>query len=158
MSSFYSFLSGLRTSSRRWRMRSSSWGSFMPWSTPSSITGRVSYTCLSSFVFAQIWSNSFYWGKQKSAVPVVLSFRMKQVDSVSFLFPHQSCVGIRRYLPKVWPCWETPKTTQHCRGLCHSWQRWRIRWSSCIRSRQLVTSSSSQSCWLTTSASWVLCG
>ena len=75
-----------------------------------------------------------------------------------FCFQTQSCVAARQYLPKVWPCWETLRTTQRCRGPCPSWQRWRTRWSSCIRSRQPVTSSSLQSCWPTTFAYWVLCG
>lgn len=39
---FVSPLSGLRTSCRRLKLRSSSWGSFILWWTPSSIIGKVS--------------------------------------------------------------------------------------------------------------------
>lgn len=79
-----------------------------------------------------------------------------QLHGLFMLFPvtKQNCVGTRQYLPKVWPCWGTRRTTRPCPGRCPSWQRWRTRWSSCIRSRQPVTSSSSKSCWPTTSACW----
>lgn len=52
---FAACLSGLRTSFRRWRTRSSSWGSSMLWSTPWSITGRVSYSFPSWCVFRLIF-------------------------------------------------------------------------------------------------------
>lgn len=67
---------------------------------------------------------------------------------------NQNYVGIRQFLPKVWPCWETRRTTRPCPGLCPSWRRSRTRWNSCIRSRQPVTSSFSRRCWQTTSACW----
>lgn len=142
ITSLFARLSGLRTSSRRWRTRSSSWGSFRWWSTPWWATGKVSRVCLH-------FSNQ-----------IVSTQETEERGQTSRLNTHsvpQSCVGARRYLPKAWPCWETPRTTRPCRGPCPSWRRWRIRWSNCTRSRQPVTSSSSQSCWPTTSACWVLC-
>lgn len=142
-------VSGLRTSSRRWRMRSNSWGSSTSWSTPWSITGRVSFICL--FTAQSLCS---------CVAAAVSACQSKTHQLMRFYVSSttQSCVGTLQSLPKAWPCWETLRTTQLCHEPCLSWQRWRTSWSICITSRQPVTSLSLRNCWPTTSVCWVLCG
>lgn len=98
------------------------------------------------------------WASQL-CLAFITSLEVWNLSSALDLLPlNQSSAGTQPYLPKAWPCWATRRTTQPCPGLCPSWQSWRTRWSSCIRSRQPATSSSLRNCWLTTFVCWGLFG